>query len=488
MTGGGSRGLSVPRQIGLVGFGILSAFLILEGALRVAGFALLQVQAHRNAVSLRREGAYRILCIGESTTQGQYPAALERELNGRGAGVRFSVIDRGFVGAQTSFLVDRLEADLDAYRPDLVLAMMGINDGGAHMPYPPAGAAPAGAAEAFALRFKTYKLMCIAGQRLAALAGKARDGGAPGGDPAGRGRAYRDRGDFARAIPQFQEALERDPHDCEAYEGLGWSYQAQGRLKEAEAVLNAGLAENPRGAGLCVVLGWIQLSQARFADAAGSFLRALDIQPGNDEAYAGLGAAYQGRRDFPNALRCFKKALELNPRNERALEGALGSALFSRTDASWWRRLAERGGREGSALDDRVYGALATAYAAMGDQRAARRARGQAEALRSARYAPSAARNYRRLKELLDRRGVRLAAAQYPMRGIAPLQEILRGHEAGVVFIDNEGVFRAAVEKDSFQAYFTDMFGGDFGHCTDRGNELLARNMADVILREVFGP
>jgi len=32
-----------------------------------------------------------------------------------------------------------------------------------------------------------------------------------------------------------------------------------------------------------------------------------------------------------------------------------------------------------------------------------------------------------------------------------------------------------------------DMFGGDFGHCTQKGNKLLAGNIADVILKEVFG-
>jgi hypothetical protein len=30
------------------------------------------------------------------------------------------------------------------------------------------------------------------------------------------------------------------------------------------------------------------------------------------------------------------------------------------------------------------------------------------------------------------------------------------------------------------------MFAGDFGHCTVKGNTLLAQNIADVILREVF--
>jgi len=30
------------------------------------------------------------------------------------------------------------------------------------------------------------------------------------------------------------------------------------------------------------------------------------------------------------------------------------------------------------------------------------------------------------------------------------------------------------------------MFGGDFGHCTHKGNRLLAENIANVIFKEVF--
>jgi len=52
--------------------------------------------------------------------------------------------------------------------------------------------------------------------------------------------------------------------------------------------------------------------------------------------------------------------------------------------------------------------------------------------------------------------------------------------------VDNEQVFKNAVKKSSLQEYFVDMFGGDFGHCTDKGNKLLAENIANVVAREVF--
>jgi hypothetical protein len=56
-------------------------FVFLEASLRLGGFILLSIQENRNLQSLKQRGAYRILCLGESTTQGQYPQFLEQALS-----------------------------------------------------------------------------------------------------------------------------------------------------------------------------------------------------------------------------------------------------------------------------------------------------------------------------------------------------------------------------------------------------------------------
>ena len=52
--------------------------------------------------------------------------------------------------------------------------------------------------------------------------------------------------------------------------------------------------------------------------------------------------------------------------------------------------------------------------------------------------------------------------------------------------MDNERIFTEAVKKEGLQAYFSDMFGGNFGHCTPKGNKLLGENIAAAILKNVF--
>jgi len=79
----------------------------------------------------------------------------------------------------------------------------------------------------------------------------------------------------------------------------------------------------------------------------------------------------------------------------------------------------------------------------------------------------------------------KLVCVQYPVRSIVPLKDMLQGYQ-GIIFVDNEKIFKDALSRDGYDYYFYDHFGGDFGHATKQGNKLLAENIADAILKEVF--
>ncbi|MBU1726676.1 MAG: hypothetical protein KJ880_03495, partial [Candidatus Omnitrophica bacterium] len=146
---------SFYQKIALVIFGFFLFIVILEIGLCLGGFVLLSMKECRNRISIAKRGAYRIMCLGESTTAGQYPPFLEGILNQRNIGIKFSVIDKGVCGIGTECILYRLESDLDAYRPDMVITMMGINDSGSHIPYE--GISDLKAIN-FLKSFKTYKL------------------------------------------------------------------------------------------------------------------------------------------------------------------------------------------------------------------------------------------------------------------------------------------------------------------------------------------
>ena len=130
----GAKKLSLTKKIGLILFGIIMSILILELALQITSVALHKIQR----ISLPWEDAHpdaiRILTVGESTTAKLYngnvswPIFLERYLNNN-SDKHFIVHNDAIVGTNTLLILSDIERDIQKYKPDVVVTMMGINDG-----------------------------------------------------------------------------------------------------------------------------------------------------------------------------------------------------------------------------------------------------------------------------------------------------------------------------------------------------------------------
>lgn len=127
---------TLSQKIMLLVFGLLLAGVILEISLHFAQKLYFVAQDYRNT-RVRHRGnqnakrVYKILCLGESTTalgqENSYPRQLERILHQDGR-TKFVVINKGVPATTTDQILGRLESYLDEYRPDFVVAMMGVND------------------------------------------------------------------------------------------------------------------------------------------------------------------------------------------------------------------------------------------------------------------------------------------------------------------------------------------------------------------------
>ena len=82
-----------------------------------------------------REGRIRIVALGSSSTAGAgasgsaqaYPARLEERLRRGLPGIAVAVVNRGVGGEDASHMLARLEAEVIAERPDLVIWQAGAN-------------------------------------------------------------------------------------------------------------------------------------------------------------------------------------------------------------------------------------------------------------------------------------------------------------------------------------------------------------------------
>jgi len=491
--------------------GIAVFVILLECGLRAGGFIISSFQANKNRISVQQKDVYRILCLGDSSTQGQYPDLLEAALNKHGdRGIKFSVIDKGQAAATTAAILGNLEYNLDEFSPDMAVVMMGGSDFGISPQF--SGKDPS-RIMAVIRSLRVYKLA-----RLLLLPVIPREAGeSDPGDDVGlvnRGRAYCDIRQFKQAEECFKKASALNPRNYDACVGLGLIYRDRARVRREDSFKEA-IDSNVRNNSACVKPGWgygnavqvpsprvdlgrIFLDERESRQAEDYFKKAIEIDPGNAEAYIGLGWLYHYREQSraaedgfrenleidpsadlgwiyldlgrpQDAEDYFKKAIDLDPRNSRAYF-ELGRLYY------------ELGLSHKSSEALEFYEALRARYDALGQSVRAREASRKKSQPRLHSYNAQEIASYLKLKDILDRRNIKLVCAQYPMRNIEPLKVIFQGVDSGILFVDNEMSFKEAVEEYGYQAYFKDMYGGDFGHCTDKGNKLLADNIANIIL------
>ena len=125
----------------LVFASIIISILIIEGFLRFGGGLFYYLQERENKkpirltdrkLNLTERNKIVILCIGESTTAllggSSWPSQLQVILNSTQEKKIFHIINKGLIGKTTRDLLRHLKDNLDKYKPDIILAMVGIND------------------------------------------------------------------------------------------------------------------------------------------------------------------------------------------------------------------------------------------------------------------------------------------------------------------------------------------------------------------------
>jgi len=522
---------SLIQKTTLILFGLFLTVIILETGLRIGGFTILSMQEHRNLQSIKQKGLFRIMCLGESTTQGQYPPYLEEILNQRNIGIKFSVIDKGISCTNIAAILAQLELNLNKYHPDAVVAMMGINDGGSHMPHEVSSASKT---MSILKSFKAYKLVRflwlhietkfkeVSKRQNYAQVGQSFKKAVelnPNNDSAyiDLGWFYHSQGKFAEAEQSLKQAIELNPNNDTAYRKLGKVYIYKGQFAESEQLLKKAIELNPNNDSAYIDLGWLYQFQGKFAGVGQSFKKAVELNPNNDSAYIDLGWFYHSQGKFAEAEQSLKQAIELNPNNDVAYR-ELGKAYiykgqFAESEEAFNKAIELNPNNDSAYIDlgwlyhsqgkfaeaeqslkqaielnpnnERLYGSLAMIYCNAGNKELFKKYTKKADSLRNEYPHPEA---YRMLKRILDKRKIRLVCVQYPVRNIEPLKKIFKEEtEDSIIFVDNEKIFKDAIRKEGYKEYFRDMFGGDFGHCTDKGNRLLAENIANGILKEMFG-
>jgi len=474
---------------------MLVALLLLEGTLRLGGWLFLQQQEARNRRALAEADSVVVLCLGESTTalggDESFPSQLQDVLDEWAGPDRFSVVNKGIPGTDSSVILEQLETHLDTYQPRIVVAMMGANDMGGAIPF---DGVPMADQTGFPRGLKTYRLLRLVldpdasnsppakalDPKAAPPAPPRRDRKARASLPAEgeRARSLSDAGDETAATRAFQTALAAHPDYPDLLVEAARHYERLELHGEAAGAFSRATELAPDHGDAWFGLGRILRKEERFEEAAAAFERSVDSDPVDPVTHASLALCYEELGRIADAQASLERSLALDPGSRRTVIRAIdfydehdlhdeAMALFGRIERQ-------------PEPDPVMLGRIARYHQAGGDRRGADRVMERAAQQHRATYCPMTRDNYRRLHAPVRERDTLLAAVQYPTRPVEPLERLFEGTD-GLVVIDNEASFEEAIRETSFGTIFSDACYGDFGHATRAGNRMLAVNVARAL-------
>jgi Tfp pilus assembly protein PilF len=534
-------------KILLVIAGIFMALILLEFGLRFGGGVFSMVQDYKNRCAIRTKNAYRILCLGESTTQDQYPKPLEKILNDLKLGLNFVVIDKGRNSITTMEILALLPRLLDQFQPDMVITMIGVNDYGPWIPdsmtqehktvlrvvklwryllkHLPAKWAEIKSRHALmALMMRAQASTDTAEQiknndqevthPLEAFPDKEHTG-----DPSStasadtddmtrcfgnkqKGAEYVSEADrssrynyclerakdyiaimeFSKAEKYLKAAIELYPKYLEGNLLLGNTYLQVWKFKEAEAILSQAYDLCPGDENVCKGLLLSLWRQKKDVSAREAFQKCILANPRCGGCYTQMGDMFRKRHELVQAKEYYRRALEIMPCDTRAVKGLC------------WLYVSEKNYRDARSLVTDFLRCnrggnfdylLAAIYESEGDIQQANYYYELANKVKMEGYNYYTKMDYQRIRDILVQRNIPLIAVQYPLLDINALKKNFDGDENGIIFVDNQEVFREAIRYEGYASVFLDCAAG-FGHATKRGNQLLAENIANILVKEFF--
>jgi tetratricopeptide (TPR) repeat protein len=132
------------------------------------------------------------------------------------------------------------------------------------------------------------------------------------------GQRYQARGEFAKAIEAYQEAIAMRPNFHTAYNNLAVCYGKLKMYPEAEEALRKCIALEPRDFYAMNNLAVMYIETGRVADGTRLAEQAVKLEPGYANGHVTLGSAYATLQRYDDAEREFREALRLEPGNRAA--------------------------------------------------------------------------------------------------------------------------------------------------------------------------
>lgn len=126
---------------------------------------------------------------------------------------------------------------------------------------------------------------------------------------------------FSEAEPLFLQAVEKDPTNANAWNGLGWTVFNLGRPQAAQEAFEKCIQIDPKQGASWNGLGWIAKGQGHTDEAIKHWEQAVKVMPNGTAAMNGLATAYMEQKDYAKAVQYYQMWLKVEPGSADAKAG-----------------------------------------------------------------------------------------------------------------------------------------------------------------------
>jgi lipoprotein NlpI/uncharacterized RDD family membrane protein YckC len=128
-----------------------------------------------------------------------------------------------------------------------------------------------------------------------------------------RGFGWAKKGEWTRAIADFNKAIELTPDDAMAYLYRGSSCAEKDEIDQAIADYNKAIEIEPRNAWAYSQRGLAYNRKGQYDKAIAEYTEAIEIDPLNTPFYVNRGDAWDHKGNLDRAIANYNKAIELDP-------------------------------------------------------------------------------------------------------------------------------------------------------------------------------
>jgi tetratricopeptide (TPR) repeat protein len=495
----------------------IAAFLIfLEIFFRLGGLFASFLQSYSAPADVNHS-TYRILCIGDSITalggKDAYPKQLEKILSEQFPGKAFDVINKGFPGATTGMILSNLNEMVSFYKPNMVIFMLGLQD-----------AIQKGKGNRIPLleQWRTYNALNVVMAHIQRRPQKAPSDLLLKDMPQSLDKQL----ELAKRFGELRQsdeqekvlhyALEMYPDNIQIHFAMAEFYNGMFDFPTMEKHVEFALSVLPDQLAqlrppLLNLLARALFKQGHYDQAESIYAHLLSLtsnDPANQfEVWGQLTELFLEKKDFEHARSAFLKQIAIDPKRQgsyhsvietygaagkyQELEDLLRTALASMPQNTAYfgslqmelgnvlvynHKNAEAEEIFKNILSNKSYITVTTQWRlSMAGAKS-----GVLPVITENYTETGAAANFKKIQKTIRSKGLMCVFVQYPMRDIEPLKKLFSS-DKGTIFVDNSQSFRKAVAQGSYEAYFVDHDGGNYGHSTARGYRLLAENIAHSI-------